>query len=82
MRLAVALGLGHLVEPLPPGALLDIVLVDRLAGEGLDHREHAAVGEVAVVRDRQHVAAGLVLVGLPSTSTGRAGCRCPAASWW
>ena len=64
MRFAVALGLRRLVEPFPPGALLDIFLVHRLAGEGLDQREHAAVGQVAVVGDRQHVAAGLVLIGL------------------
>ena len=63
MGLAVALDLGRLVEPLPLGARLGIFAIDRLAGEGLDHREHAAVGEIAVMGDGEHVAAGLVLVG-------------------
>ncbi len=60
MRLAVALGLRDLVEPFPLGPFRRIAPVHRLA-EGFDRREHPAVRQVAVVRDRQHVAAGLVL---------------------
>ena len=63
MGLAVALDLRGFVEPLPARAVLGVLPVDRLAGEGLDDREHAAVAEVAVVRDGEHVAAGLLLVG-------------------
>ena len=61
--LAVALDLRRFVEALPLGAGLGIFAVDRLAGERLDDRKHAAVGEIAVVGDGEHVAAGLVLVG-------------------
>ena len=76
MRLAVALGLRGLVEPLPSCPLLGILPVDRLA-EGLDDGEHQAVAQIAVVRDGQHAAAGLLLVGLPSTSRARAGLSLP-----
>ena len=61
--LAIALDLRHLVEPLPARPRLGILAVDRLAGERLDDGEHAAVAQVAVVGDGQHVAAGLLLVG-------------------
>ena len=60
VRLAGPLGLGRLVERLPPGARLGVALVDLLA-EGLDHREHDAVAQVAVVGDGEHLAAGLLL---------------------
>ena len=63
MRLAVALDLGDLVERLPARAGLGIGAVEVPAGEGVDHREHAPVGEIAVMRDRQHLAAGPLLVG-------------------
>ena len=62
MRLAVALDLRGFVEALPLRAGLGILAVDLLAGERLDDREHAAVAQVAVVRDGEHVAAGLLLV--------------------
>ena len=72
MCLAVALDLRRLVETLPLRARLGILAVDRLARAGLDDREHAAVGQIAVVRDGQHVAAGLVLVGRhPSPQVAR-----------
>ena len=62
MRLAVPLHLGDLIERLPAGAGLGVALVEFLA-EGLDHREHRAVAQVAVVGDREHLAAGLLLRG-------------------
>ena len=61
MGLAVALRLRRLVEPLPLRARLDVLAVELLA-EGLDHGEHQAVAQVAVVRDGEDVAAGLLLV--------------------
>ena len=64
MCLAVALDLGGLVQRLPARAGLGVLLRDRLAGEGIDFREHDAVRQVAVMRDRKELAAGLVLVGL------------------
>ncbi len=63
VRLARPLHLGHLVDRLPLRALLRILGVERPA-EGGVHGEHRAVGEIAVVRDRQHAAAGLLLVGV------------------
>ena len=63
MRFAVALGLGDFVEALPFRAGERVVLVELAAGDRLDDREHAAVGEIAVVRDGQQAAAGLLLVG-------------------
>ena len=65
VRLAVALDLGHLVQRLPLDARLRILTRQRLFAGGVDvPREHPAVGEVAVVGDRQYLAAGLVLIGL------------------
>ena len=64
VRFTVTLDLGDFVKRLPLGALLDIVLVQRLAGKLLVHREHDAVGEVAVMRQREHSTIGLFLVGL------------------
>ena len=63
MRLAGALGLRGLVEPLPLRALLGIFAVELLA-EGLDDGEHHAVAQIAVMRDGQHAAAGLLFVGV------------------
>ena len=63
MSFAVALDLGDFVDVLPTRAGLGVLAVDRLVGARLDHREHDAVREVAVVGDREHVAAGLLLVG-------------------
>ena len=54
VRLAVALDLGRFVEPLPFGARLGVLAVDRLAGEGFDYREHAPVGKIAVMGDGKH----------------------------
>ena len=64
MGFAVALHLGSLIEHLPAGALLGILAIDLLAGEGLDDREHRAVAQIAVVGDGENLAAGLVLVVL------------------
>src|SRR6266403_423876 len=63
MRLAVTLDLRGFEEVLPLGALLGILAVNLFAGERLDDREHAAIAQIAVVRDREHVAAGLLLIG-------------------
>ena len=63
MRLAITLGLRGLVQPFPSRPLLGILAVDPFA-EGLDDGEHQAVAKIAVVRDGEHAAAGLVLVGL------------------
>ena len=62
MRLAVALDLGRFVEVLPLGALFGILAVNLLARGGLDDREHAPVAQVPIVGEREHVAAGLLLV--------------------
>ena len=63
MRLPIALDLRRLVQALPLRARFGIFAIDRLAGEGLDDREHPAVREIAVMGDREHAPAGLVLVG-------------------
>ena len=63
MRFAIALHLRDFVDALAVGACLRVLAVDRLAVEVLDQRKHHAVAEVAVVRDRQHLAAGLGFVG-------------------
>ena len=59
MRLAVALDLRGLVQRFPTHAALGVRAINRLAGERLDDREHAAVAQVAVVRESKHLAAGL-----------------------
>ena len=59
MRLAVALDLRGFVERLPAHAVLGIFTVDPPAGEQLDDREHAAVAQIAVVREREDFGAGL-----------------------
>src|SRR5215510_13146278 len=59
MRLAVTLDLRDLVERLPTPAALGVGSINRRAGERLDDREHAAVAQVAVVRQSQHLATGL-----------------------
>ena len=62
MRFAVTLGLRRFVEPFPLRARLDVIAIE-LAPEGLDHREHQAVTEIAVVCNGEHAAASLFLVG-------------------
>ena len=59
VRFAVALDLGGLDERLEPGPHRRQLLGERLAVEGL-HREHAAVAQIAVVRDGQHLRPGLL----------------------
>ena len=59
MRLAVALDLRGLVKRLPTHAVLGIFAVDPPAGERLDDREHAAVAQIAVVREGEDFGAGL-----------------------
>ena len=61
MRFAVALDLRHLVERLPAHPVLGIFAVDPRAGEQLDDREHDAVAQIAVVREREDFGAGLFL---------------------
>ncbi len=64
MRFAVTLDLGDLVQRLPLGALLDVAAIQGTTGVLLVDGKHDAVGEVAVVRERQDGAAGLRLVVL------------------
>ncbi len=59
MRFAVSLDLRRFVKRLPTDAVLGILAVDPPAVEELDDREHAAVAQIAVVRERQDFGAGL-----------------------
>ena len=61
MRLAIALDLGDFVNRLPTGAETRVLRANRLAIHGL-RREHHAVGQVAVVRHGEDLAASLLLV--------------------
>ena len=61
MGLAVTLDLRGLVERLPTGAVLGIFAVDPFAVERLDDRKHAAVAQIAVVRQSEDLGAGLFL---------------------
>ena len=63
MRLAVALDLRHLVDRLQPRPRLGIGARQSAPVE-IDQREHAAIGQVAVVRDGKHLAAGLLGIGV------------------
>ena len=63
MRLAVALDLRHLVDRLQPRPRLGIG-ARQAAPVEIDQREHAPVGQVAVVRDGEHLAAGLLGIGI------------------
>ncbi len=60
MRLAIALHLGDLEQRLPARAALGVVSGHGLALDGLC--KHDAVADVGIVRDRQDVAAGLLLI--------------------
>src|SRR6185436_15270709 len=61
MGLAVALHLRRFVEPLPLGALLGVLAVNRFA-ESLDDWKHLAVAQVAVMRDGEDAAASFLFV--------------------
>jgi hypothetical protein len=61
MRLAIALDLRGFVQRLPAYAALGVRAVDPLAAERFDDREHAAIAEIAVVRDGEDLRAGLLL---------------------
>jgi hypothetical protein len=61
MRLVVALLLRDLDDRLPTGTRRRVVLRDRLPDE-VDVGEHEAAADVAVVRDRERLAAGVLLV--------------------
>src|ERR1700733_4714035 len=61
MGLAVPFDLGGLVERFPAGAIFRIFAVDPLAGERLHNRKHAAIAEIAVMRECQNLGAGLLL---------------------
>ena len=63
MRLAVTLDLGDLIERLPTHPALGIVDIDRLAVDA-HIIEHQPVRQVAVMRNRQDLAAGFLLVRL------------------
>ena len=63
MRLAVALDLRHLVDRLEPRPRLGIGARQPAALE-IDQREHAPVRQIAVVRDGEHLAAGLLGIGI------------------
>ena len=74
MSLAVALDLGDFVERLPLRAQARIGLVDPAAGIGRLGREHPAVRQVAVVRQGEHLPAGLgLVVGQPLVEVERIG---------
>ena len=62
MRLAIALDLRHLIESLPLVADFRVLAVDRRIRPRLDHREHSPVRQIAIMGDRKHAAAGLVLI--------------------
>ena len=64
MGLAVALHLRDFDERLQAGAGARILRGDRLSSDGIDQREHQSVRQVAVMRNGEHAAAGLRLVGL------------------
>ncbi len=63
MRLAVALDLRHLIHRFKPRPRLGIGARQSAAVE-IDQREHASVGQVAVVRDGEHLAAGLLGISI------------------
>ena len=63
MRLAVALDLGDLDQRLARGAAAGIGGGHRPAA-GLGHLEHQPVGQVRIMRDRQHPPAGVFLIGV------------------
>ena len=79
MGFAVAFDLRHFVERLPARAAVGVRAVDSVAGERLDDRKHAPVAEIAVVREREHFAAGFLFRQWPSISRDRADYRCRAA---
>ena len=62
MRFTVALDLGGLDEGLEAHAKLRIRSCQRIARESL-HREHPAVAQIAVMRDRQDFGTRIVLEG-------------------
>ena len=61
MGLAITFDLGGFVERLPTGAVLCIFAVDSFAGEKLDNRKHAAVAQIAVMRQSEDLGAGFFL---------------------
>ncbi len=79
MGFAVPFDLRHFVERLPASAAVGVSTVDLVTCERLDDREHAAVAEVAIVRQGQHFAAGFFFRQWPSISRDRADYRCRAA---
>ena len=81
MRLAVAFDLRDFVQRLPAHAIFCVVAVDLLAGERLDDREHAAVAQIAVMRDCENCHRFFLRTS-PSISTSRADYHCPAAFAW
>src|ERR1700685_4453417 len=60
MGLAVTLDLGGFVERLPAHAVLGIFAVDPFAIERFDDRKHAAVAEIAVMRQGENLGAGFL----------------------
>src|ERR1700722_2836111 len=61
MGLTIPFDLCSFVERLPTGAILGVFAVDPLAGERLDDRKHAAVAQIAVMRQRKNLRAGFFL---------------------
>ena len=62
MRFAVAFDLCRFVKRLPFDALLNVLLVEPLTVILGPYREHDAVRKIAVMCERQNIAAGFVFV--------------------
>src|SRR6267378_498570 len=61
MGLAVTFDLRGFVERLPAGAVFGIFAVDSFTIERFNNREHSAVAQIAVVRQRENFGAGFFL---------------------
>src|SRR5690242_13196432 len=61
MCLPVTLDLRGFVERLPAGSVLGIFTVDSFAIERFDNRKHAAIAEIAVMRQSENLGARLLL---------------------
>jgi len=59
MGFAITLHLRRFVETFPASTVLGVVAINRLVGERFDQGKHPTVRQVAVVRNGEHLAAGL-----------------------
>ena len=64
MRFTISFDLGNLIERLPTRTRFGIALCQGLAGDGIDLREHEAITQVAVMRQRQQLTSGLLFIRL------------------